>query len=71
MTRKIGTVSELRKRKTQAQRIQHAVDSTAEIARLQAHVGELLAGIRQRDLTIQALRRQIDDLECEEEGSGP
>jgi hypothetical protein len=66
----IVTATMVKQRETQAKAIQAAVGPSAEIRRLEAHISELLAAIRQRDLVIAGLRRQLDDLECEEEGSG-
>jgi hypothetical protein len=61
---RIPTATALKRREAKAQRVQAAAGPASEIARLQAHVGELLAAIRQRDLTIKGLRRALDDAEC-------
>jgi hypothetical protein len=63
--RRTGTVSELRRRETQARAVQAATGPSAEIERLQAHVDALLCELRARDFTIAALRREIIDTEDE------
>lgn len=65
--RKITTAVSLRRREAQAQRTQDAIGPAGEIGRLKTNVEELLAKIRQRDLTIEALRRQIAYFEDEGE----
>jgi hypothetical protein len=64
--RKITTAVSLRRREAAARRTQAATDPGAEIERLETHISELLAKIRQRDLVIAGLRSQLDDVECEE-----
>jgi hypothetical protein len=64
--RKITTASALKRRETQAQRIQHAIDSTAEIARLSARVDELQRELALARITVRGLRRRLDGVECED-----
>jgi hypothetical protein len=59
---KITTAAALRRREAQARAIQAAVGPGSEIARLQAQVNGLLAVIRQRELTIAGLERQISEI---------
>jgi hypothetical protein len=67
---RITTASALKRREVAARRVQDAAAPAAEIRRLEAHINELLAALRQRDLVIAGLRREIDDGACEEEGCG-
>jgi regulator of replication initiation timing len=64
--RKIGTAPELRRREAAARRVQDAAGPASEIARLQAHVVELLATVRRLELANAGLRRRLDDVECED-----
>jgi hypothetical protein len=64
---KITTAVSLRRREAAARRAQDAVGPGGEVARLQAHVAELLVAIRQRDLTIEGLRRRLEEHEEESE----
>jgi hypothetical protein len=67
MTTRITAATALRRREAQARRTQDATGPDAEISRLKTNVEELLAKIRQRDLVIEALRRQIAYVEDEGE----
>jgi hypothetical protein len=73
MTRhsRITTAVAVRKRETQARRTQDVgAGSSGEIARLEAPVAELMATNRRLELANASLQCQLDELECEEEGSG-
>jgi hypothetical protein len=65
--RKIGTAPELRRRETQARATQAAAGPSAEIARLEARVGELQRELALSRITVRGLRRRLDDAECEED----
>jgi hypothetical protein len=56
------TTAALRKRETAARRTQDAVGPSSEIPRLQAQVEELLTTIRQRELVIAGLRRELQEV---------
>jgi hypothetical protein len=68
--RRIGTQCEVRRREAQAQRIQHAVGPASEITRLSARINELERQLALSQITIRSLRRQLEDLECEDGGPG-
>lgn len=64
---RITTASALKRREAAARRVQDAVGPGSEIARLQAHVAELLTTVRRLELANAGLRRRLDDVECEED----
>jgi regulator of replication initiation timing len=63
--RRITTAVSLRRREAAARRTQDAIGPATEIARLQAHVAELLTTIRRLELANAGLQRRLDDAECE------